>query len=362
MTDTFIPVSSAQAANLFAPSPPKSITYNNVTYSRTYLNYNYGTPQSPKISGPLFEVKGTATVRKSSGDKKDGAGSSGNPGKMTWKLNMRVSDARDLEGFRQLDQGVIAAITKYKGQFRQHDFDERDHSRVRAVCFRQTSDEGKPIEGADSILSLKMEMNKTAFYRLVFEFDMKGQPIIDPKTNVPKFTQKLIDYKSLEDMSFECGLVFSLRDLYCSNDPGKFPSPSVYVRTCWLTSQPISRGSVCVDDSFVIRDLLLNSSPEDLKMRNADMEEKDRQEAPEAFVASELMQEEEIDEEYHDQTPVVYGKMGAAPVSHDSNTLDLSAYSTRPAQQYQPQPQQYQPAHTGQPNSVGQPRFVVGNM
>lgn len=253
MTSIFIPVANVVAENLQAPNPPKEYTLpppKTEKYTRTYLQYNYGTPEHPRLSDPLFELtKTVANVKKKVKDNKT-----------EWKLNLRIRSQEDLRGCNQLDMGVRRIVFKYKGKYKVNSFTVENPGELRGTFFYARDDSGNIIEGTDPHMSFKMD-DKTAFKKMNFEFTPDGQIVIDSATGLAKYTEEMIDYKSLENKSFDCGLVFCLRDLYHSNG---MPLPQLFVRTCWILSPPSERGSVDSKQSAVLKDFLQGANAEQL--------------------------------------------------------------------------------------------------
>lgn len=249
MTSIFIPVANANADDLQAPNPPKEYQLpppKTEKYTRTYFQYNY----NGRLSDPLFELSKTvANVKKKVKENKT-----------EWKLNLRLRSQEDIRGCAQLDMGVRQAVFKYKGKYKVNSFTVENPGELRGIFFYSRDDSGNIIEGTDPQMSFKMD-DKTAFKKMNFEFGPDGQVVIDPATNLPKYTEEIIDYKTLENKSFECGLVFCLRDLYHSNG---MPVPQLFVRTCWVLSPPTERGAVDSKQSAVLKDFLQSATSEQL--------------------------------------------------------------------------------------------------
>lgn len=254
MTSTYIRVAEAKAENLVAPNPPKDYTLpppKTEKYTRTYFQYNFGTPEKAFLSEPIFELTKTkANIKKTEKD-----------GKFIWKLNLTLRDEDDIRGCAQLDKGIGQCVFKYKGQFKQYTFNPENPGGLRGTFFYSRTPEGEIIDGTAPIMSLKFD-DKSIFHKLNFMFDENGAAIVDQTTGLPKYTEEPVDYKKLENMSFECGLTFSLRDLYQSG--GTMPSPQLFVRTCWILSAPSQRGAVDSKQSSVLRNFLQGASAEDL--------------------------------------------------------------------------------------------------
>lgn len=252
--DTFIHVSQAKAEFLQAPNPPKDYKLpppKKVEYSRLYFQYAYQTPQGSRLSDPLFELsKTTATIKKKANE----------DGRLDWKCNVRISNPGDIQGCNQLDIGVRHAVFKYKGKYKLNSFTVDNPGELRGIFFYPRDDTGTIIEGTNPLMSLKMD-DKTSFKKMNFEFDESGQVIVDSETNLPKYTEEQIDYKTLENKSFECGIVFSVRDMYHNNG---LPTPQLFVRTCWVLSAPTERGAVDSKQSSVLKDFLSSASSEQL--------------------------------------------------------------------------------------------------
>lgn len=249
MTSIFIPVANAKADDLQAPNPPKEYQLpppKTEKYTRTYLQYNY----NGRLSDPLFELSKTvANVKKKVKENKT-----------EWKLNLRLRNQEDIRGCAQLDMGIRQIVFKYKGKYKVNSFTVENPGELRGIFFYSRDDSGNIIEGTDPQMSFKMD-DKTAFKKMNFEFGPDGQVVIDPETNLPKYTEEIIDYKTLENKSFECGLVFCLRDLYHSNG---MPVPQLFVRTCWVLSPPTERGAVDSKQSAVLKDFLQSATSEQL--------------------------------------------------------------------------------------------------
>ena len=255
MSSLFIPVQQAVATNLVAPNPPKEpqkLPPGASAYTRTYFQYNYGTAEKPFLSDPLFELQKTkASIKKKVKD-----------GKVTWKLNLILRDENDINGCKQLDVGVRNAVAKYKGQFKQFSFTVENPGNLNGVFFYSRTPEGQIIEGTSPMMSFKMDPDKTTFAKLIPHFDASGALVIDQVTGQPKYSEELLDYKTLENTSFECGLVFCLRDLYHTGSA--MPLPQLFVRTCWILSNPSQKGSVDFKQSSVLANFLKDAKPEDL--------------------------------------------------------------------------------------------------
>ena len=254
MTSVFIPVANAIAANLVAPNPPKeysSAPPKSEKYTRTYFQYNFGTPEKAFLSEPIFELTKTkANIKKKIKD-----------GKVTWKLNLTLRDQSDVNGCMQLDLGVRNAVFKYKGQFKQFSFTVENPGNLNGTFFYSRTPEGQIIDGTNPIMSFKFD-DKTLFKKLIFVFDESGAPIMDPTTGLPRYTEEAVDYKLLENMSFECGLTFSVRDLYQTG--GAMPLPQLFARTCWILSPPSQRGEVDSKQSTVLKSFLQGANSEEL--------------------------------------------------------------------------------------------------
>lgn len=228
MPSTFISASRIVSANVSAPNPPKQYELKPPKvgkYSRTYLQYNYGTPQQPSISEPLFELAITnGTIRKKVKD-----------GKTEWKLNLRISNKQDLAGLEQLDAGMRQVIFKYKGKFNLHSYNPDNDPSFRGSFFSPRDDNGELIQGADPIMSLKIN-DQSSF-----------QAVIDSKGNTEK-----VDYHNLEDKTITCSVIFNPRDLYSS---GSAPSPQLFVRSCMIMSVS-DKGEVDHNKSDIVRKFL----------------------------------------------------------------------------------------------------------
>lgn len=241
---TYVAVSKCIANNLQAPNPPKSITITKAgkseTYTRTYLSYNYGTPERPYLSEALFELK--ICKGKVKRNKK---------GEI--KLNLSITNMEDLAGLSQLSLGFAYIVHKYKNQYGLHKFDPQNPGDLRGSFFYPVAEgTGEIIEGASAIVSLKMN-EKTKFkvltpkvnpetkeplYDEMDAIDEQGNRVFDEQGNkvvvrFPAYEETNIDYKVLLDKQIDCSVVINPRDMYRSMGT---PLPQIFVRSCLVLS------------------------------------------------------------------------------------------------------------------------------
>jgi len=252
MTTTFIPVSRAEASKLVAPNPPKKTKgKSGVEYTRTYFQYNYGTAGQARTAQPFFELKKvSASLKKTVSEE----------GRVQWKLNFQVEDPEDLAGLAELDMGIRQTVFKYKGQFKQFSFSVENPGDLRGCYFLPRTEAGDLIDGSSPIMSLKVD-GESFFKRLIPHYDNAGNLMVDANGH-PKFEERAVDYKILENTRFECGIIFKLRDLYYGGNG--MPLPQLFVGTCWILSEPTQKGSIDYAQSSVIQDFLSSRTPEEL--------------------------------------------------------------------------------------------------
>ncbi|CAN5700555.1 hypothetical protein BH23THE1_BH23THE1_29930 [soil metagenome] len=238
---TFISIKDCIAANLQAPNPPKEIaSKSGEKYTRTYLSYNYGTIERPYLAEPLFELKiCKGRVKKNA--------------KGVTKLNLTITDPDDIKGMDQLSSGFALCVEKHKGKFGLKKFDPESPGDLHGALLYPSNEEGKEIEGASPIASLKMN-EKTKFKLL--------KPKIDPETkepiyvdSVPDFEEEVIDYNTLLDKQIDCSVVVSARDMYRSSG---MPVPQMFVRSCMVLSMS-DNGEVEHTRSEMVRGFLLQN-------------------------------------------------------------------------------------------------------
>lgn len=330
MTTHVIPIAQAKASKLSAPNPPKACKSKegNHNYTRLYLKYNYGNDTMVKLGSPIFELKKTdARVKKSIVDNN----------KEIWKLNLFVNDEQDLNGCSELDNGILSCMFKYEKPYLINS--TVVPSDFRAIAFRPHNEEGDVMEGATPIISLKMDFG-TTFVRVRVKFDENGEIIKDARTGLPKIFEEPINYHDLDGMAFEAAVTICVRDLY-QGKRGTTPSPSLYVRTCWILSNPSPTGYVKIEQSTVINDMLLNTSPEDLRAF-----------ADETSIVRNVltdMNESEDEDEIGDEMIVFENKANNVqlmPPSSTEETIDLSRSAV-----YSQGHQGYPPTQQMMPNS-----------
>lgn len=253
----FVSASQIVANKLMAPSPPKDITVTkngkSETYTRTYLSYDYGTPQKPVISEALFELRiTTAKVKLNK--------------KQEYKLNVIIKDDGDTHGLEELSKGFALVVEKYKNKYGLRNFDPNHPGELRGAFFYPATTDGELIAGAPPMVSLKMN-EKTIFKILEPKIDESGNPVmmqvakIDPITNKtvmvpgdePDFIETKIDYKTLVDKQLICSVIFNPRDLYRSTGT---PLPQLFVRSCMIVAPPTDNGEVEHSKSEMVRSYL----------------------------------------------------------------------------------------------------------
>lgn len=238
----YIPVSAARAENIVAQNPPKDITApkSGEKYTRTYLSYNYGTPQNPYYAEALFELQICKGVVKRN---KKGA----------LKLNLTVTDKADLAGMTQIDRGIAMTVDKYKNKFSLFNFNPNSPGDLRGCFFYPRTETGELIEGAFPIVSLKHnEKSKYSYCEMLKNSD--GSYIVDDK-GMPAYKEIPVDYKTLENKELMCGVVINPRDLYRSSGT---PLPQIFVRSCMIMSMS-DKGEVEHTKSEIVRQFLMQN-------------------------------------------------------------------------------------------------------
>lgn len=253
MSTNVIPVSQAQANHLFTPNPPKETqSKSGIKYTRTYFQYNYGTQEQPRPAQPFFDVgKVNATLKKTVRE---------DSGRVAWKLNFAVEDPATIAGLNELDMGIKQTVFKYKGLYKQFSFAIENPGDLKGCFFYPRNEAGDLIEGANPIMSLKVD-GESFFKKLIPHYDEEGKIKMNDN-GMPQYSEEFVDYKSLENHRFECGVVFKMRDLY--HGGSGMPVPQVFVGTCWILSTPTQKGSVDFSQSSTIMSFLKDQNPEEL--------------------------------------------------------------------------------------------------
>ena len=254
MASEFIPVKFAISSNLVAPDPPKEHKTQppkTDKYTRTYLKYNFGTPERANLGAPNFELSRCfARVKLNEKGK--------------WKLNVNLKNQEDLKGLNQLYMASCVAVEKYKANYGLRSFTAANPGEFRGLYFHiQDKNSGQISEGSDPMMSFHID-NDSVFKIMEFELDETGNMIVDAKTGIPKYSETPKDWHSLKDTSFECVPIFCFRDLYHNNAAGSLPIPSLYVRSCLLLTPPSKKNSVDSKKSTTVSELLKSASAEEL--------------------------------------------------------------------------------------------------
>lgn len=213
----YTPVATITPANLCAPNEPKEYTVKNSSerYTRTYLQYNFGTPDQPKYGEPLFELQVCkGRVRRNN---------NGDP-----KLNLTITDEKDIAGLQQLHKAIALCIDKHKAKYSMKNFTPSQLDRVRAPLFYPQDKDGEPIVGAAPIVTLKIN-EKSKFKTLRPKLTPHGSPKYGPDGSV-EVVEKVVDYETLLNKQLQCSVVFNVRDIFYTR--GHDPIPTLLVRSC----------------------------------------------------------------------------------------------------------------------------------
>ena len=205
---TYISASQIVGESLHAPNPPKEIQNARITekYTRTYLQYNYGTKEKPYYAEPLFELTITnGTIKRNA--------------KKALKLNLKIRDLGDLAGMAQLNLGFANVVNKYKGKYGLRNFSPEHPGDLRGAIFFPADESGIVIQGSDAICSLKMN-EKTVF------------KILKPKAD-GTYEEETLEQDRLNNKSVTCSVIVSARDLYHAT---ALPIPQLFVRSCLILS------------------------------------------------------------------------------------------------------------------------------
>ena len=253
MSAKYIPVSAIIGTNLKAPNPPKEITNqaSGEKYTRTYLSYDFGRPGKPEQSEALFEMQVCSAKLKLNAKGK-------------YKLNAILKNEGDLAGFGQLSYGFALVVDQYKNKFGLRNFNPANPGDLRGAFFYPETIEKELIEGADPIVSLKIDDRKSKFSVLKPKVDLNGEAIMEEyealdesgqlvKGTSQAYSEEKVDFKTLIDKQFDCSIIVCARDLYRSAGT---PLPQMFVRSCMILSSPTASGEVEHTKSDMVRKFL----------------------------------------------------------------------------------------------------------
>lgn len=194
---SFIPVAKA-SRNCLIATPPKTqkSKEGNVSYLRSLINYNYGTPEKPIVKAAMFEFAiCTGRVRQKE-----------NNGKLEWKLNLVIKDENDIKGCEELSQGTYQEVYKHRALFKMNSFNPQyvAPESCRGVYFIPTDQEtGQVIQGAHPMVSLKIG-DRSEFHVVSY---------VNPDDPNSIKTER-IDYKTLQDKEITCSVVMNYWSLF----------------------------------------------------------------------------------------------------------------------------------------------------
>lgn len=248
-----IMMKDARTECIVAPNPPKESKSKEGAhkFTRTYLQYNYGTPDSPKIDKPCFEMqKVNATIKSSKFEGEN---------RTQWKLNFSIDDEEDVKGCQAIDRGLANVIEKHRKKFGQYSFTADNPVGMYGCHFLPRNDEGELIEGRNPIMSVKIN-DESFFRKIVPRYDTTGS-LLKNNDGSPCFSEEAIKYKALEGMRFDCAVVINIRDLFFN---GTMPRPQIFCSTCWILSKPSKAGSIDGNKSQIVNNFLLTATREEM--------------------------------------------------------------------------------------------------
>jgi hypothetical protein len=311
MSAKYIPASSIIGTNLKAPNPPKEITSpSGEKYTRTYLSYDFGQPGRPVQSEALFEMQICNAKLKLNVKGK-------------YKLNAILKNEGDLAGFGQLSYGFALIVEQYKNKFGLRNFNPSSPGDLRGAFFYPATLEGELIEGADPIVSLKLDEKKSKFSVLKPKVDLNGEPIMEEyeainesgqmvKGSSQAYSEEKVDYKTLIDKQFDCSIIICARDLYRSTGT---PLPQIFVRSCMILSAPTASGEVEHTKSAMVRNFLQQNPDAANTMNNLAEQMASLKTAPSIF----------------DTTSTTTINISPIPVATPINVPSVSNYASSPA-------------------------------
>lgn len=217
---TYIPASQIDANMLSAPKDPQEITSkkSGEKFTRTFLQYNYGTAERPQCSEPLFELR----ICKGNIKKNE---------KGEVKLNLSITDQQDLVGLGQLNLAFALCVDKYKGRFGIKSFNPQNPGELRGAFFYPQDKEGNVLAGSTPIMSLKI--NEKSRFKVIKSKLNADKQMIYLADGTPDIEEEIVNINTLIGKQVECSVVFNPRDLYHTRG---VPIPQLYVRSCMMLS------------------------------------------------------------------------------------------------------------------------------
>lgn len=253
MSTTYTSMKSVKSENLVAPAPPKQVKDRSgqYPYKKTFLQYNYGTANKPKLDTPMFEMQRVrASVRCNTYP----------PNKEQWKINFTLADEKDVRGCEEMDKSIAKIIERYRAAYRQTDFTaDRPSGMIKTHFYVRNEDTGERIEGKDPLMSLKLN-DYSKFYVVVPQYNDDGSVCVD-KNDDPVVDERPVDYKTLVDTTFECGVMVNFRHLYSN---GTMPKPQIFCKACWIFSKPTQAKVIEGCKTQVVRDFLQSATREEI--------------------------------------------------------------------------------------------------
>lgn len=212
--NTFIKAKDIKRENFYVDNNSLKINKiqgkENDSYFSLSLRYNFGTPEEVKGGNLNFQLEPCyIKIRKCVDD---------NTGKVSWKTTVVIKDKEELEGLKNLDNGIIDCISKFRTNlYLPENFTSSLEAYYRNIHFKMEEDkDGKAIITPMDMMCLQIDKDS------IFEY---VESIVNNTVNTRR-----IDYTKLEGKVFHCQIVFNVRYIYKVKKNKCFPQ--VYINNC----------------------------------------------------------------------------------------------------------------------------------